>query len=301
VSLAGLPPLDSASVPERASGPLAAFAVAGVVLYGLAVVRYLRLHARRHAAMPLGLAAAFALLAEAMIAVAFGRNWHATWWEWHLLMLIAFGLVAWSAHREWHEERFSDLYLDDTASGTREVTVLFADLQGFTSFSESHEPSEVSAMLNAYFDRAIPPIVKRHGGDVDRIMGDALMVTFNRRGDQPDHAQRAARAALDLQATLASLVAEHPDWPRFRVGVNTGQALVGVLGTGGGRTHTVIGDAVNLASRLEGQAPVGGVAVGPETLRRLRGARTEPLGAIPVKGKAEPVETHALTGLEESS
>jgi adenylate cyclase len=301
VSLAGLPPLDSTSVPERASGPLAAFAVAGVVLYGLAVARYLRLHARRHAAMPLGLAAAFALLAEAMIAVAFGRNWHATWWEWHLLMLIAFGLVAWSAHREWHEERFSDLYLDDTASGTREVTVLFADLQGFTSFSESHEPSEVSAMLNAYFDRAIPPIVKRHGGDVDRIMGDALMVTFNRRGDQPDHAQRAARAALDLQATLASLVAEHPDWPRFRVGVNTGQALVGVLGTGGGRTHTVIGDAVNLASRLEGQAPVGGVAVGPETLRRLRGARTEPLGAIPVKGKAEPVETHALTGLEESS
>ena len=163
--------------------------------------------------MLIWMAAAFALLAEAMIAVAFGRNWHATWWEWHLLMLAAFGLVAWSAHRQWHEERFSDLYLDETTSGKREISVLFADLQGFTSFSEAHDPREVTAMLNEYFQVAIPPVVRRSGGEIDRIVGDALMATFNRRGDQPDHAPRR-RAALEPQQAR-EIAAAHPGWPRF--------------------------------------------------------------------------------------
>ena len=96
------------------------------------------------------------LLAEAMAAVAFARNWHLTWWEWHLLMLVAFGAIAYSARREEAEERFSDLYLDQTAAGKREVSVLFADLAGFTSFSEGRDPREVSEMLNAYFEAAIP-------------------------------------------------------------------------------------------------------------------------------------------------
>src|SRR4051812_21235763 len=260
----------------------------------LAVVRYLQLYRRRRATILLRMVAAFTLLAEAMVAVAFGRNWHATWWEWHVLMLAAFALIAWSAHREWHEERFSDLYLDETGSAPRDISVLFADLQGFTRFSEEHAPSEVSAMLNAYFARAIPPIVQRQGGEIDRIVGDALMATFNGRGDQPNHAERAARAALAIQRSTAALAAEHPQWPRFRVGVNTGSVALTVLGTGGGRTHTAIGDAVNLAARLEGTAPVGGVAVGPETLRRLPRARTRPPGLVHLKGKAEPVEGDAL-------
>jgi class 3 adenylate cyclase len=152
-------------------------------------------------------------------------------------------------------------------------------------------------MLNAYFDVAIPPVVRREGGDIDRIIGDALMATFNRRGDQPDHAERAARAALALQDATGEIAARHPSWPRFRVGVNTGPAMVGVLGTAGGRTHTAIGDTVNLAARLEGQAPVGGAALGPETVRRLPGARTEPIGTLTVKGKTEPVEVHRLIAL----
>ena len=77
----------------------------------------------------LAFAVAFVLLAEAMIAVAVGRSWHASWWEWHVLMLVAFGLIAWAAHREWHEERFSPLYGDETAAGTQELSVLFADLR----------------------------------------------------------------------------------------------------------------------------------------------------------------------------
>ena len=300
-SLASLPPLSDPTTPERAAGVLLLFAAAGVVLYAIAVVRYLRLAYRRRSGIALAMAAAFVLLAEAMIAVAFGRNWHYTWWEWHLLMLAAFAIVAWSAQRQWHEERFGDLYLDETAAGTREISVLFADLEGFTSFSERHEAREVSEMLNAYFEVAIPPVVREHGGDVDRIIGDAIMVTFNRGGDQPDHAERAARAALALQEAAAQVAAQHPEWPRFRAGVNTGEAVVGLLGTGGGRTHTAVGDTVNLAARLEGQAPVGGVAIGPATFARLPGARTEPLGAITVKGKEAPVDVRRLMALEGGS
>jgi adenylate cyclase len=298
VSLTQVPPLDNPSAPERASGGLVVLAAAGVVLYGTAVLRYLALFRQHRAPLLLAMAAAFVLLAEAEAAVAFGRNWQASWWEWHLLMLAAFVVIAVSAHRQWHEERFSDLYLADTSAGTRDISVLFADLAGFTTFSEQHDPQQVATMLNEYFERAIPPLVQRHGGEVDRLIGDALMTTFNTRGDQPDHAQRAARAALEIQAATAAIADRHPTWPRFRVGVNTGEAVVGVLGAHGGRTYTTIGDTVNLAARLEGQAPVGGVALGAETARRLSGARTEPLGRLTVKGKEEPVEAYRLLGLD---
>src|SRR5262245_57337090 len=140
------------------------------------------------------MASAFVLLAEAMVAITLAPNWFYSWWEWHLLMLGAFVLVAWGAQRSWHEERYADLYTEDTRAGYRDMTILFADLKGFTTFSEAHEPAEVTQMLNAYFTVAIPAVVKRHGGTVDRIIGDALMATFNRLGDQPDHAVRAARA-----------------------------------------------------------------------------------------------------------
>ena len=122
--------------------------------------------------------------------------------------------------------------------------------------------------------------LRRHGAEIDKLIGDAVMATFGTRGDQPDHATRAARAALELQLAGDALAAEHPGWPRFRVGVNSGEAVVGVLGAGAGRSYTVVGDTVNLASRLEGLAPVGGVVVGDGTLRRLDGARAEPLEPV---------------------
>jgi adenylate cyclase len=298
-SLASLPPLENAAVPERASGPLVSLAVAGIALYGFAVIRYMMLLGRRPSSLLVLMVAAFVLLAEAMLAIAVARNWHATWWEWHLLMLTAFGLIALGAHRAWHEERFSDIYSDETAEVERDISVLFADLQGFTTFSEIHAPHEVSAMLNAYFQEAVPPVVRLHGGEVDRIIGDALMVTFNRRGDQPDHPRRAAAAALAIQEATGRVAEEHPTWPRVRVGVNSGPATVGVIGAEGGRTHTAIGDTVNLASRLESQAPVGGVAIGPETARQLVDAVTEPLGPLQVKGREEPVAAFRLVGLQD--
>ena len=147
-------------------------------------------------------------------------------------------------------------------------------------------------MLNAYFEVAIPPVVREHGGEIDRLVGDQIMATFNRRGDQPDHAVRAARAGLAIQRAASRLADEHPSWPRFRVGVNTGEAMVGVLGAAGGKSYTVIGDAVNVAARLEASAPLGRVAIGEATLRRLPRAQTESLGSIRVKGKADPVDAY---------
>ncbi len=296
-SLLRLPPLDLGAGPERTSGAMILVAAGATALYAWSAIAYVRLWRRRRGLMLLAMAAAFVLLGEAMVAISLSANWHLSWWEWHLLMLVAFVLVAWGAQRQWHEERFASLYLDQTISGERDMSVLFADLKGFTTFSEGHEASEVTAMLNAYFDVAIPAVVRRHGGEVDRIIGDALMVTFNRRGDQPDHALRAAQAGLDIQQETGRVAETHPGWPRFRVGINSGEVALSLLGSAGGRTHTVIGDVVNVASRLEGQAPVGGVAISAATLARLPNATVEPLGLLELKGREEPVEAFALVSL----
>jgi adenylate cyclase len=291
-SLAVFPDLDDVTIPDRLSLPLVALAVVGSALYCFAVVRYAQRWRDRRSGLLLAFAVAFVLLAEAMIAVAVGRSWHASWWEWHVLMLVAFGVIAWAAHREWHEERFSPLYGDETAAATQELSVLFADLQGFTAFSETQEADEISRMLNTLFDAAIPEI-ERHAGEIDRLIGDAVFARFT--GD--DHAERAARAALGLQKATAAVAQEHPAWPRFRAGVNTGEASVGVLGSGSGRTYSTIGDTVNLASRIEGLAPAGGVAISAATAAKLIGAQTEPLGTISVKGRVEPAEVLLLLKL----
>jgi adenylate cyclase len=296
VSLATLPPLDE---PIEDPGPLllAIFAV-GAVFYALAAVGYVRLYRRRSRPLLLAAVGAFVLLAEAMLAVGMGRNWHATWWEWHLLMLVAFGLVARSAWQEWQAEGstaeiFSDLYHDRTRGHREDVTILFADLQGFTSYSERTPEEEVKAMLDEYFAVAAP-IVQRHGGEVDKTIGDALMVVF--RG--PEHALRAARVALDFQRAAGGLAQAHPGWPRFRVGVNSGEALLGVVELRGGRDFTVTGDAVNVAARLEGQARAGEVVIGEATCAALGfPSGVDELEPLTVKGKREPVRAYVLRSL----
>jgi adenylate cyclase len=293
-SLASVPPLDDPTPAERAGGGLISLAVLALIPYTFAAWRYAKMAFHTGAPLLLAVASAFTLLAEAMIAVAVARSWHASWWEWHILMLTAFGAIAWSARREDGEERFSDLYLDHTAAGKREVSVLFADLEGFTTFSEGRDPREVSEMLNAYLRVAIPPIVQQHGGEIDRLIGDAIMATWGTRGDQPDHARRAVDAALALQRETGRIADEHPGWPRFRAAVNSGEALVGVLGAESGRSYTVIGDTVNLAARLEAQAPAGRVVIGASTLRELPGVRVEALEALRVKGRRETVDAYLV-------
>jgi class 3 adenylate cyclase len=296
VSLAHVGPLEDATPPESGSTPLTVLAIVGLGLYGVAAARYGALYTRLRAPILLAVVTAFVLLAEAMVAVAFARNWHASWWEWHVLMLAAFALIAIAAERQAPQERFSDLYLDETSAGKRDVSVVFADLSGFTTYSEAHDPREVTAMLNASFERAIPAI-RANGGEIDRLVGDAIVATFNTRGDQPDHAARASRAALEVLRATEPAGAAHPDWPRFRIGVNSGEAVVGVIGAGEGKSYTVIGDTVNVAARLQGAAPIGAVAIGAGTLRDLPGARVRTLGRVELKGKRDLVEAYVLEDL----
>ncbi len=294
LSLGSVPPLDDPTPVERAGGGLVALALVALIPYVFAAWRYGTMALRTGAPLLLAVASAFTLLAEAMVAVALARSWHASWWEWHVLMLMAFGAIAYSARREDREERFRDLYLDETAAGMREVSVMFADLEGFTAFSEGRDPREVTEMLNTYLRVAIPPIVTEHGGEIDSLIGDAIMATWGTRGDQPDHARRAVDAALAVQRETCRIADEHPGWPRFRAAVNTGEALVGVLGAESGRSYTVIGDTVNLAARLESQAPPGRVVIGSRTLRATPGARVEALAPLRVKGRSEEVDAYLV-------
>jgi class 3 adenylate cyclase len=297
VSLADVGPLSHLLAGEQLDGWQIALAAVGVALYGAAAVGYFRLYRRRRAAFLLIVTLAFALLAEAMLVIAWARNWRVSWWEWHLLMVAAFGAIAASARAEWHEERFSPLYLDETLAGARDVTVMFADLQGFTPFSERTPPAKVATMLNGYFGTLVP-LLQRHGGTVHQIVGDAVMTIWNERGDRPDHPACAARAALEFQAAAGRLADDHPEWPRFRVGLNTGEVLAGVVGAAGHRKHGVVGDTVNLAARLEGEAAPGQVVVGAETAAGLpAGSITEKLPPLDVKGKSEPVEAYVLHAL----
>ena len=185
----------------------------------------------------------------------------------------------------------------ELGGATVEVTVFFADLRGFTSFSERATPHDVVAMLNLYFGVAVP-VVLAEGGTVSHFMGDAIMVLFNAPTRQPDHALRAARAALGLQAAIDELAAGHDGWPRFRVGINSGPVLVGNIGSAELRNFTAIGDTANLASRLETSAEEGQIVVGAATYELIRDVATvRPLGPLQVKGKEAPVEAFVLTGL----
>jgi class 3 adenylate cyclase len=542
VSLLALPPLDRPLPEEASRGPLTIMAVTGVGLYTLASARYFRLHRQRPSVILIAILTAFALLAEAMIAVALARNWAVSWWEWHLLMAFAFAFVYYSAHVQYAREGswtslFRGIYLQETIEQLRrehtaalealveamqapegdgarplgrvvadladrfdltegqaqvleqaaqalvaereqiqrlralvavgaearvivderellergveltgqalrpdalrvglvegeqlvfpasmraggwsdpdgerpagddgdpagasmkllepveetegaggrlvlpltvkdrpagvldvrrhqgafadrdrwllralasqlsiglenarlyhqldglfrqymspdvattlladptqaalggqvaEVTVLFADLRGFTPFSERTTPDRVVAMLNRYFGRAVP-VLLANGGTIVQFVGDAVMALFNAPARQPDHALRAARAALGMQAAIEEVAEREPDWPRFRVGVNTGPALVGNIGSDEFRNFTAIGDTVNLAARLEQEvAEAGQVILGPtthEAIKHLAIARS--LDPIEVKGKRDPIVLWVLESLKD--
>ncbi|MFI6870913.1 adenylate/guanylate cyclase domain-containing protein [Nocardia sp. NPDC050406] len=183
-----------------------------------------------------------------------------------------------------------------------EVSVLMADLRGFTPFAERVGPSEVVRMLNTYYGVIVPEILAQ-GGTVVQFVGDAVMALFNAPVRQHDHALRAARAGMALQRAVREVrervdVAHRDDWPMFRVGVNTGPALVGNVGAPQMRNFTAIGDTTNLAARLESLAEPGTVVVGPLTRARLgEHAVVRDLGAFDIKGKRDPVSVYELEAL----
>jgi class 3 adenylate cyclase len=181
---------------------------------------------------------------------------------------------------------------------TREISVMFGDLRGFTALSERLSPPALVQLLNRYYGAASQAVLAE-GGTIDKFMGDAMMALFNAPARQEDHALRACRAALGMQRAIAPIAAEAGDMPRFGIGINTGQALVGNIGSERIRNFTAIGDAVNLASRLQTRAEGGQVLINASTYMEVRDhVDAQPLGKIQVKGKEEAVEVYLLLGMK---
>ncbi len=183
---------------------------------------------------------------------------------------------------------------------SREVTALFADLEGFTPFTESRSPHETVVALNRYFS-AVVPVVLGNGGTIIQFAGDAIVAVWNAPIEQPRHALAAARTALAMQRAIEAIVADDPTLPRFRVGIATGAALVGNIGSEELRNYVAHGDAVNLAARLQTGAIAGQVVVSAPTYALIRDVATvRPLGRFKVKGKSEEVEAFVLEQVTDS-
>ncbi|MEU5868532.1 adenylate/guanylate cyclase domain-containing protein [Nonomuraea sp. NPDC047529] len=186
----------------------------------------------------------------------------------------------------------------------KELTALFADLKGFTSFSEQVTPGEIVEMLNRYHTAAVPCVLN-NGGTIVQFVGDAMLALFNAPATQAGHARAACRAALEMQRAAAEVAeemawkrADDVEWPTFRVGVNTGPALVGNIGSPELRGFNAMGDCVNVAARLQALAEPGTVVIGETTLRQLgRDVSVDALGRLTLKGKEEPVAAYVLTGM----
>jgi adenylate cyclase len=190
----------------------------------------------------------------------------------------------------------------------REATVFFSDLAGFTDLSENlkDQPELMVEIVNAYLEET-SECVLNHGAYVDKYIGDAVMAVFGAPAPLPEHALAACRAALEAQHRLEGINARYAEATgvrlAVRIGLNTGEMIVGNLGSSRKKNYTVMGDAVNLASRLEAanKAFGTGILMGAETARRVQGAMvTRPLARLRVKGKAEAVEVHTLLGAPET-
>jgi class 3 adenylate cyclase len=178
-----------------------------------------------------------------------------------------------------------------------EVSVLFADLRGYTPFSERTPPQEVVAMLNASFGVAVPAIFAE-GSTIVQFVGDAQMAIFNAPLRQSDHALRACRAGLALQRSSEAIEGIE-DRPQFRVGINTGPALVGNIGSAELRNFSALGDTTNTAARLQTYAPPGGVVIGERTFDLVRDvAKVRPPATPELKGKSVPTVVYELIGLD---
>jgi adenylate cyclase len=182
-------------------------------------------------------------------------------------------------------------------TGRRDVTLLFSDIRGFTTLSETRKPEEVIALLNRYFSRQVD-VVFRHGGSLDKFIGDCIMAIWGAPLDDPQHARHAVACALDMADTLQAfrreLGAEHTDFD-VGIGLHSGPAVVGLMGSEKRLEYTAIGDTVNLASRIEGLTKDARrrILVSRET-RELCGEAFDFAfaGSYKVKGRAQEVELY---------
>ena len=187
---------------------------------------------------------------------------------------------------------------DDNSLGStrRLVTVLFSDIRGFTTLSERLEPEQVAEMLREYLSE-MTEIVFRHGGTVDKYIGDCVMALYNAPFEDPDHAVKAVRTGLEFQEKTLEVSRRWEEklgvQIRNGVGINTGEAVVGTMGSRQRLEYTAIGDTINLGARLESITKEYGVSiiVSEYTHRMLKNEfMTRELGQVTVKGKSQPVK-----------
>ena len=180
----------------------------------------------------------------------------------------------------------------------REITVLFADIRGFTTLSEQHEPEAIVAMLNKYLSVIIERILA-NDGMINKFAGDSVMAVWNAPQDQPDHALLAVKAALECQDIMESMQSEETSHQvQFGIGINSGHAVAGNVGSEGRSEYTIIGDTVNLASRLCSSVPGSHIWIGVQVYEEVKDAvEVEELGPQHFKGKAEPVTAYRVLRL----
>jgi class 3 adenylate cyclase len=180
----------------------------------------------------------------------------------------------------------------------QEVTVLFADLEGFTSVSERTEPELLLTVLNEYHTMMVS-IIREHGGTIDKFIGDAVMALFNTPAPQPDHALQAVQSALMIRRMLPGFHKQFDYAFQMRVnfGISTGTAVIGNVGAPDMMNFTAVGDTVNLAARLQSQSSSGRILISEATREGLhQGIKTEFVGRRAVKGRLEAVMTYEVMG-----
>jgi class 3 adenylate cyclase/DNA-binding response OmpR family regulator len=180
----------------------------------------------------------------------------------------------------------------------QEISVLFADIRGFTSFGEYITPERLVEVLNEYFGLAVDAILSQEG-TLDKFMGDAVMALFNAPLPQDDHPLRAVRTALAIQAAMFNYSARIAGLS-FGIGLHLGQAVVGNIGTAQQMNYTAIGDTVNLTKRLQEYADGGQIILSQAMYEAVRDHVTvEDLGPLLVKGRTAAVHTYRLVGLSQ--
>ncbi len=181
-----------------------------------------------------------------------------------------------------------------------QVTAFFADLEGFTTLSERVEPARLFAVLNGYLSLVADAVIENHG-TLDKFLGDGVMAIFNAPLPQPDHALRAVCAAMQAQKEVAGYQATLPADMRlnFRIGIHSGDAIVGNVGTARLRNYTAIGDTINTAARLE-ESGQGGQVLISEATYRLTGSQVQArsLGPRLLRGRETPIVVYEVLGVD---
>jgi adenylate cyclase len=178
----------------------------------------------------------------------------------------------------------------------REATVLFTDIEGFSTFAEKVSPERLVALLNEYFE-AISGVVERHGGVITQFQGDAMLITFNTVRDDPDHAAKAVRTAAEIQEMTRERLFGDAVRMRTRCGINTGRIVAGAVGSAERLLYTVHGDEVNIAARLEQlNKKYGTYLLAAESTVRAAGGEFafRPVDEITVRGRESATRVYTL-------